>query len=99
MTFAQKRRVLLADLKANGWDVREYDSRTGKPLKVAHATAGDVRLWFKPQAVWCSVGPHHKISFALSIAEDMREHTFETLVACAMRFKAWVQVTPDRLSV
>ena len=31
MTFAQKRRVLLADLKANGWDVREYDSRTGKP--------------------------------------------------------------------
>ena len=46
-TYPQAQRDILGNLRANGWDV-------SGPLKIPHATSpnGQLRLWFKPQAVW-----------------------------------------------
>lgn len=78
MTFAQARGVLLAHLKTKGWAVSEH-------LKVPHATSPDgrVRLWFKPQAVWVSVGSH-TLANARSLWLDIRERLPETVEAVAL---------------
>jgi hypothetical protein len=50
-TFLQARAAILDALRQQGWDVKTYGPRG--ELKVPHATSsdGDLRLWFKPQAV------------------------------------------------
>jgi hypothetical protein len=50
-TFDSHRKMLLAGLRAKGWDVHDYGPRG--PLKVPHATSpsGDTRLWFKAQSI------------------------------------------------
>jgi hypothetical protein len=66
---------LLAGLESEGWKVK-------KDLKVPHATSpnGDIRLWFKPQAIWMSGGIVHDLAHARSIFVDPRGTTVKGLI-------------------
>lgn len=90
MTYAQARLRLFAYLRAEGWDVREYDA-AGRALKVPHATADRLRLWFKPQAVWFSVGNAHTLSGARSLHCDIRRESPAAVVATAERMAAYME--------
>lgn len=83
MTFKQATTTHLTALRALGWTVRDG-------LKVPHATApdGKLRLWFKPQAVYWSVGTD--LGSARSIHADMRTETTAKLIADAQYFAAAV---------
>lgn len=74
-TFKQKREELLRGLEAHGFRVKE-------PLKVPHATSpdGQLRFWFKPQAIYYSIGQPHEFNRARSWTDDMRETSVEELV-------------------
>ena len=65
-TYAQAQRDLLDNLRANGWTV-------SAPLKIPHATSpnGELRLWFKPQAVWFTRGNRHNFKDARTISYDL----------------------------
>lgn len=88
-TFAQKRAELLQGLEEEGFQVSTRDSRTFKPLKIPHATSRDgrVRFWFKPQAIYYTVG-QHRFNDARSWTEDMR-----TVTAKELANKAWLEST------
>jgi len=70
ITFKAARAAALDYLAAGGWTVK-------RGLKVPHATApgGDVRLWFKPQAVYLSIGDRHRLGDARSLHVDIRRMT------------------------
>lgn len=76
-TYAVKRSELLAGLHAEGWDVHVHDARF-RDLKVPYATSpqGDVRYWFKPQAIYASYEPahgRHDLGNARSVYADMKQ--------------------------
>jgi len=71
-TFAQARSEILDRLQSSGWALK-------RNLKVPHATSpdGDLRLWFKTQAVYAtcdrsrsSFGNQHKFTNARSITGE-----------------------------
>lgn len=70
ITFKAARAAALDYLDSEGWAVK-------RGLKVPHATApgGDVRLWFKPQAVYLSHGERHRFGDARSLHVDIRRMT------------------------
>lgn len=87
-TFDAAKRRILEGLQALGWSV-------SGPLKIPHATSpdGEVRLWFKPQAVWLSQahgGPHahrggkHELGNARSIFVEVRGTDVADLVRYAL---------------
>ncbi len=87
-TFRQKRDELLAGLRAAGWDVTTFSR--GRTLKIPYATSpdGEVRFWFKPQAIYYTVvfpPVLHDFKRARSISIDMRTETVESLLADAER--------------
>lgn len=49
MTFAEAKTKVMEILKNDGWQVSEN-------LKIPHATKDGIRLWFKPQSIYCSTG-------------------------------------------
>lgn len=59
-TFREAKDGLWNHLAQSGW------SMSGR-LKVPHATSPDrvVRLWFKPQAIWYSMGSHQRAEHSL----------------------------------
>jgi hypothetical protein len=61
-TFVQARQDILLDLQRRGWKV-------DGGLKIPHATnpSGELRLWFKPQAVYFAVRPY-RTPFSFSFA-------------------------------
>lgn len=66
--------ALLDHLAAEGWRLSD------RKLKVAHATSpdGSIRLWFKAQAVYCSVAlglQNHTLQIANSLWSDIRTLT------------------------
>lgn len=75
MTFAEARKALLAHLAASGW------SLSSPFLKTQHATKEDVRLYFRPQAVWYSRGNTHDANRARSLHIDIRMNTPEGFVS------------------
>lgn len=81
MTFAQATKEHLHNLKAMGWSVADG-------LKIPHATSPDkeIRLWFKPQAVWASYHGTTSIGAAHSLFIDFRSTSTPALVASARKF-------------
>jgi len=77
MTYAQAQAAILKVFKAKGWGI-------SADLKIPHATSpsGQVRFWFKPQAIYLSRGPDVKnFNKARSIfAEDYRNMVPENFV-------------------
>ncbi len=65
-TFAQARADILDRLRQKQWTVKAN-------LKIPHATSpdGDVRLWFKPQAVHFTCGVSHQAGDARTIMYDL----------------------------
>lgn len=86
-TFEASRQAILAHLKEKGWSL-SGTGRDGRPLKVQHATSpdGQVRLWFKAQAVYYTFGNQHSFGSARSVHSDIRTMTPEAFVADAMSF-------------
>ena len=72
-TFAVARARLLEYLRSQGWEVKTHG--TSGPLKTPHATSqdGEVRLWFRPQAVYVSYGRLHDANHARSLWVDIRD--------------------------
>jgi hypothetical protein len=60
-TYSQAHKDLLNYLEKQGWSV-------SKGLKIPHATSpdGELRLWFKPQAIYDSSGSPHTFGRARS---------------------------------
>lgn len=90
-TFARQRETLLKAFADFGWEVTERDYRTGRPLKVPHATnpEGDIRLWFKPQSVYyahITGQARFDLGSARSIESDIRTTNAEILKAQAERW-------------
>jgi hypothetical protein len=92
--FKEHRTTLLDGLAAEGWRLSD------RKLKVAHATSpdGSIRLWFKAQAVHCSVAlglQNHTLQIAHSLVSDIREWTARDLIERSqVRATASRQVTP-----
>ena len=63
-TFPQAKAMLLAGLRAHGWEVRAG-------LTIPWAASGGERLWFRPEAIY--YGTTKSIGDAHSISSDMRE--------------------------
>lgn len=87
-TFNAARAEILDYLDKKGWDVKSN-------LKVPHATSpmGDVRLWFKSQAVYYTfnnsprrrrVGSGHPMKAAMSLNMDIRDMSAEDFVRQAV---------------
>lgn len=74
-TFKQKREELLRGLEECGFQVKAS-------LKVPHATSpdGQLRYWFKPQAIYYSIGEPHDFGRARSWTDDMRETSVGELI-------------------
>lgn len=74
-TYAEAKRAILDVLRNRGWKVSDN-------LKVPHATRqdGEVRFWFKPQAVWFSLDNAHTLGNARSTHSDIRTMTAEEWV-------------------
>ncbi len=88
-TYEAAKRRLLKELADLDWDVLTQSRRTYQLLKVPHATKGDIRLWFKPQAILVSFavpGYSHIMSHAHSLGLDMRYTPAADVVAKAERF-------------
>lgn len=85
-TFAKARAAILDELEAMGWDLK-------RDLKVPHATSpdGELRLWFKPQAVWFtqSLGSYQRHDFknarTIDYVHDIRKMTAAELIERARR--------------
>lgn len=74
-TYAAAKGELLEQFRKERWS-------TSPNLKTPHATSedGEIRFWFKPQAVWVSRGKH-TLASARSTGVDMRQPgAFEKLV-------------------
>lgn len=83
-TFAQARERILTDLETRGWTVRTRG--TAGKLKVPHATNGQLRLWFKAQAVYASFGGvPWRLSDARSLDSDYRGIDVDRLIGWADR--------------
>ena len=80
MTYAEAKAIHLQNLAALGWTVKPN-------LKVPHATSrdGQVRLWFKPQAVWASYGVGHELGNARSIFVDTKTANTQQIITAARR--------------
>jgi hypothetical protein len=65
-TFPEARAEMLDGLAKKGWKVKGE-------LKIPHATSpdGDVRLWFKTQAVYFSLGKGHDFKNARTLSYDL----------------------------
>lgn len=84
-TFQAAKAAILAYLQQQGWKVNPH-------LKVPHATSpdGELRLWFKAQAVYYSWGDKHTLGDARSLHSDIRDMTPEAFVAEAERLgRSW----------
>jgi len=80
-TYLEARAELFKYLEDKGWKVNST-------LKIPHATSpdGDVRMWFKTQAVWVSYGDahgRHDFKNARSIHGDIRRMKPEEVIADA----------------
>lgn len=66
-TFDEAKKEIMDHLKKEGWDVAPN-------LKVPHATSpdGEIRVWFKSQAVYMSQGKGHSLGGARSMHSDIR---------------------------
>jgi len=98
-TYREVREAIFADLRERGWQVstrahsREGYPAWGKRLKVPHATSpdGEVRLYFKTQAVYADYGSPFSLGTARSLFYDIRSRGMSTaqfvslLVATATR--------------
>lgn len=86
-TFAAARAELLAHLRAQGWDVKTFGA--SGPLKTPHATSpsGELRLWFKPQAVYFTSGRHHEMGNARSLWVDIRDESPSAIAAQAAKWE------------
>ena len=88
-TFAAARERRLEQLRRERWDVRTRGA--SGPLKTPHATSpdGEVRLWFRPQAVHVSYvrgrGGTHDANNARSLWLDIRDASPEEIVRAAER--------------
>lgn len=77
-TFQAAKDAVLKALEAKKW-VLKTRGPDGKPMKIPHATSpsGDVRLWFKPQALYFTVvsggGARHEFKNARSLWVDIRD--------------------------
>lgn len=85
-TFIEARKAIQEYLKGRGWTL-------SGDLKIPHATStdGDVRFWFKPQAVWFTMkGPYavggHSFGNARSTHGDIRDMPAEQWVRQTMRW-------------
>lgn len=80
-TFKQAHREILAYLDSKGWTVKAR-------LKIPHATGiyGDVRLWFKPQAIYIECGKPFRFGSARSLHVDPREVNPPGLIAYAEEY-------------
>lgn len=74
-TFVEAKTDILAHLKKEGWAVKDG-------LAVPHATSpdGEVRVWFKPQAVLMSKGNNHSLGAARSMWTDIRSMSGPTFL-------------------
>ncbi len=81
-TFAEARTAILDYLQARGW------SLSSRSLKTPHATSpsGGVRLWFKAQAVYYSLGDRHDFGDARSLHVDIRTGTADHFHRWFMRY-------------
>ena len=75
-TFLQARRDILDTLEHNGWQLSD------RHLKVPHATSpnGEIRLWFKPQAVYVSHGTDFKYARTFAYDLDIRRISAEHFI-------------------
>lgn len=90
-TFQAAKAAVLSYLQREGWDVKPH-------LKVPHATApdGELRLWFKSQAVYYSWGNKHTLGDARSLHTDIRDVTPEEFVKEADRLgRKWGKSSAD----
>ena len=73
MTFMEARTNLIGYLGSIGWTTN-LRSVQGVLLKTPYATSpdGQIRVWFKPQALWMSTGSNHEIGNARSTWIDVR---------------------------
>lgn len=76
MTYKEAREKLFAHLQSNGWKLQTWNPSTMRPMVVPWASKGDVKVWFKPQAVL--VGP--VLASARSTFLDIRKLTPEQFV-------------------
>lgn len=79
-TFKKAKEEIVDYVEKHGWKVKRH-------LKVPHATSphGDVRLWFKPQAIYFSGGEGTSLNQARSIHGDIRKETPEQTVKRAVQ--------------
>lgn len=77
-TYKDATSRLLSELAALGWEVKAN-------LKVPHATLGDVKLWFRPQAVYVSPASL-PMNSAHSTFYDFRDSSAQELLAEVERF-------------
>jgi hypothetical protein len=81
-TFAAARNAVLDKLQKDGWKLSD------RSLKIPHATSpdGQVRLWFKSQAVYYTFGNAHSMNGARSLHSDLRTMSPEDFVKDAEKF-------------
>ena len=71
MTYREAHGVIIEHFRVLGWTVKRYHN--GRPMNVPHITSpvGDIRLWFKSQAVYQTSSPtEHKLKYARSIFQE-----------------------------
>lgn len=80
-TYKQSHARLLLQLMQAGWQVKP-------DLKIPYATSpdGNIRLWFKPQAVHMSIGNAHDFRGARSLWFETRGLATAKLIAHAEMF-------------
>lgn len=87
-TFAIARADILSELDKNGWNLSPLN------LKIPHATSpdGDLRLWFKTQAVYFtkSLERRHNFKNARTISYDLDIRKVDPA-----KFVAWIQKLDD----
>lgn len=81
-TYKEAQAELVEYLEGKRWKF------SGWNLRVPYATSpdGDIRLWFKAQAVYVSSGPKHKFGDARSVPADVKRDSPEKVVSEAERF-------------
>ena len=90
-TLKAAKAAILSYLQREGWAVKPH-------LKVPHATSpdGELRLWFKAQAVYYSWGNSHSLNGARSLHTDIRDVTPEEFVKEADRLgRKWGKSSAD----
>lgn len=80
-TYAQAKSDILKHLATEGWQVSDAS------LKVPHATLGNLRLYFKAQAVYFTQGERHTLGDARTVSYDLdtRKLTCEEFVTYIAR--------------